>query len=50
MIGMEGGGIAYWAHAGGFVIGAALGPLFGLFDQADQAQGQPQISKASEVE
>lgn len=33
-IGMSGGGIAYWAHAGGFVFGAALGPLFGLFDQA----------------
>lgn len=33
MIGMEGGGIAYWAHAGGFVVGALLGPIFGLFDQ-----------------
>ncbi len=31
MIGMEAGGIAYWAHAGGFLIGALLGPLFGLF-------------------
>jgi membrane associated rhomboid family serine protease len=30
-IGMESGGIAYWAHAGGFVFGAVLGPLFGLF-------------------
>jgi membrane associated rhomboid family serine protease len=30
-IGMENGGIAYWAHAGGFVFGALLGPLFGLF-------------------
>ncbi len=30
-IGMQSGGIAYWAHAGGFVIGAVLGPLFGLF-------------------
>jgi membrane associated rhomboid family serine protease len=29
-VGMEGGGIAYWAHAGGFVIGAVLGVLFGL--------------------
>lgn len=28
---MESGGIAYWAHAGGFVFGALLGPLFGLF-------------------
>ncbi|MGF1568445.1 MAG: rhomboid family intramembrane serine protease [Nodosilinea sp.] len=33
MIGMEGGGIAYWAHAGGFLIGVLLGPLFGLFSQ-----------------
>lgn len=31
-IGMEGGGVAYWAHAGGFVFGAILGPLLGLFD------------------
>ncbi len=29
--GMEGGGIAYWAHAGGFVFGAILAPLFGLY-------------------
>jgi membrane associated rhomboid family serine protease len=31
-IGMESGGIAYWAHAGGFVFGVILGPLLGLFD------------------
>ncbi len=30
-IGMQGGGIAYWAHAGGFIFGIILGPLFGLF-------------------
>lgn len=30
-IGMEGGGIAYWAHAGGFIFGAILGPILGLF-------------------
>jgi len=29
---MEGGGVAYWAHAGGFVFGAILGPLMGVFD------------------
>jgi membrane associated rhomboid family serine protease len=29
-VGMQNGGIAYWAHAGGFVVGAILGPLFGL--------------------
>ena len=31
-IGMESGGIAYWAHAGGFVFGAILGPLLGLLE------------------
>ncbi|NJN59049.1 MAG: rhomboid family intramembrane serine protease [Leptolyngbyaceae cyanobacterium SL_5_9] len=36
-IGMESGGIAYWAHAGGFVVGAVLGPLFGLFSDAGKA-------------
>lgn len=30
-IGMESGGIAYWAHAGGFIFGALLGPVLGLF-------------------
>lgn len=30
-IGMEQGGVAYWAHAGGFVFGVILGPLLGLF-------------------
>ena len=25
------GGVAYWAHAGGFAFGAILGPLMGLF-------------------
>ena len=29
--GMESGGVAYWAHAGGFIFGAILGPLLGLF-------------------
>jgi len=28
--GMTEGGIAYWAHAGGFVFGVILGPLLGL--------------------
>lgn len=32
-IGMESGGVAYWAHAGGFVFGAILGPLLGLFSE-----------------
>jgi membrane associated rhomboid family serine protease len=25
------GGVAYWAHIGGFVFGIILAPLFGLF-------------------
>ncbi len=32
-VAMETGGIAYWAHAGGFVFGALLGPIFGLFNR-----------------
>lgn len=28
----ESGGVAYWAHAGGFVFGMVLGPLLGLMD------------------
>ena len=35
-IGIEGGGIAYWAHAGGFVFGAILGPMMGLFDSENR--------------
>lgn len=35
-IGMENGGIAYWAHAGGFVFGAILGPLLGLLEPQPQ--------------
>ncbi len=27
------GGVAYWAHAGGFVFGAVLGVMFGLLDK-----------------
>ena len=34
-IGMEGGGIAYWAHAGGFIFGMILGPLLGLFSSRE---------------
>ncbi|MEO1402712.1 MAG: rhomboid family intramembrane serine protease [Cyanobacteria bacterium J06635_1] len=33
-IGME-GGIAYWAHAGGFVFGAILGLMLGLFSESE---------------
>ncbi|NJN49264.1 MAG: rhomboid family intramembrane serine protease [Alkalinema sp. RL_2_19] len=34
-MGMQNGGVAYWAHAGGFVVGAILGPLLGLFDDVN---------------
>ena len=44
-IGMENGGVAYWAHAGGFVFGAILGPLLGLFSdstaRANSGRGKP---------
>jgi membrane associated rhomboid family serine protease len=36
-VGMEGGGVAYWAHAGGFIFGALLGPMLGLFAQNSEA-------------
>ena len=32
------GGVAYWAHAGGFVFGAILGPMLGLF--SDRYRGR----------
>lgn len=32
-VGMAAGGIAYWAHAGGFFFGIVLGPLLGLFSE-----------------
>ncbi|MGF1460413.1 MAG: rhomboid family intramembrane serine protease [Leptolyngbyaceae cyanobacterium] len=35
-IGMAEGGVAYWAHAGGFVFGAILGPLLGLIDRSNE--------------
>lgn len=35
-IGMAAGGVAYWAHAGGFVFGALVGPLLGLFDSVEE--------------
>ena len=37
-VGMESGGVAYWAHAGGFVFGAILGPLLGLFPKSDSSE------------
>ena len=35
-VGMESGGVAYWAHAGGFLFGAILGPMLGLFSNGSQ--------------
>ncbi|MBE9179884.1 rhomboid family intramembrane serine protease [Oculatella sp. LEGE 06141] len=37
-VGMEEGGVAYWAHAGGFVFGAILGPLLGLFSNSSASK------------
>jgi membrane associated rhomboid family serine protease len=37
-VGMESGGVAYWAHAGGFIVGALLGPLFGLFSHSEATE------------
>lgn len=39
-VGMQEGGVAYWAHAGGFVFGAILGPLLGLFSRSPQSPRQ----------
>jgi membrane associated rhomboid family serine protease len=36
-VGLESGGIAYWAHAGGFVFGAILAPLLGLFSDRSES-------------
>lgn len=33
---MGAGGVAYWAHAGGFVFGVILGPLLGLFPKGNR--------------
>jgi membrane associated rhomboid family serine protease len=33
------GGVAYWAHAGGFVFGVILGPLLGLFSRRQDYDG-----------
>ena len=43
-----GGGVAYWAHAGGFVFGAILGYLLGLFNNVDEEN--PSLEAIKEVE
>ena len=35
-VGMDSGGVAYWAHAGGFIFGAILAPMLGLFGDRRQ--------------
>jgi membrane associated rhomboid family serine protease len=37
-VGMESGGVAYWAHAGGFIAGAILGPILGLFSNSNNLE------------
>jgi len=39
-IGMQ-GGVAYWAHAGGFVFGAILGGLLGILNRSESELEQP---------
>ncbi|MGB3135327.1 MAG: rhomboid family intramembrane serine protease, partial [Nodosilinea sp.] len=34
---LGGGGVAYWAHSGGFVFGLILGPLLGLMGQSSSS-------------
>lgn len=34
-VSVETGGVAYWAHIGGFVFGVILGPVLGLFRRDD---------------
>ena len=42
-VGMESGGVAYWAHAGGFIFGAILGWMLGLFakDETEMEDSEP---------
>ncbi len=40
-IGMESGGIAYWAHAGGFVFGIILALLFGIRNDVETLLNPP---------
>ncbi|MGB3534027.1 MAG: rhomboid family intramembrane serine protease [Microcoleaceae cyanobacterium] len=42
-IGMESGGVAYWAHAGGFVFGAILAPLLGLFSNSSSRDSMAEL-------
>ncbi|ELS04102.1 putative membrane protein [Xenococcus sp. PCC 7305] len=35
-VGMASGGVAYWAHIGGFIFGVILGPVLGLFSEDTQ--------------
>ena len=37
-VGMESGGVAYWAHAGGFIAGVILGPMLGLFSNSSPSK------------
>jgi membrane associated rhomboid family serine protease len=46
-VGMESGGVAYWAHAGGFVFGAILGPLLGLLSDKSKSYSFSQSNELS---
>ncbi len=44
-VGMD-GGVAYWAHAGGFIFGAILGYLLGLFNDEQGYSAETVAEKA----
>lgn len=46
-VGMESGGVAYWAHAGGFIAGAILGPILGLFSSPSKTPATILLSDES---
>ncbi|MEM8829119.1 MAG: rhomboid family intramembrane serine protease [Cyanobacteria bacterium P01_G01_bin.19] len=49
-VGMESGGVAYWAHAGGFIFGAILSPMLGLFSQSDRSSQPTSANTNQELE
>ncbi|WOD40213.1 rhomboid family intramembrane serine protease [Nodosilinea sp. E11] len=40
---IDSGGVAYWAHAGGFVVGLVLAPVLGLFRSSSPGPGRGRL-------